>query len=121
MSKRILIVEDDAAFHILYDAILDNAGYRITHAYDGNEALAEVEEERPDLIILDILLDMMTGNTFLLFLKNIPEFADIPVIIVSNYPRQDFKNLKVVDPKLVILDKISIVEELVNKINIMIG
>ncbi len=43
MSKRILIVEDDAAFHILYDAILDNAGYRITHAYDGNEAFVEPE------------------------------------------------------------------------------
>ncbi len=69
-------MEDDAAFHTLYDAVLDNTGYRTIHAYDGNDALALLEEEIPDLIILDILLDMMTGATFFLFLKNIPEYAD---------------------------------------------
>ncbi len=121
MSKKILIVEDDVYFHALYEAILDNTDYRAIHAYDGNDALAIIEEEKPDLIILDILLDMMTGDTFFLFLKNIPEYADIPVIIASCCPRQQFKNLKEIDPTLVILDKISITEKLINEINIKIG
>ncbi len=121
MSKKILIVEDDVSFHTLYEAILDNTDYRIIHAYDGNEALAEVEEEKPDLIILDVLLDMMTGDTFFLFLKNIPKYADIPVIIASNYPRQKYKNLKVIDPTLIILDKNSISETLINEVNAKIG
>ncbi len=121
MSKKILIVENSAAFHTLYEAILDNTDYRIIHAYDGNEALAEVEEERPDLIILDLLLDMMTGDKFFLFLRNKPEYADIPVIIASNYPRQKFNNLRALDPTLVILDKNSICEKLINEVSSIIG
>ncbi len=121
MSKKILIVDDDASFHSLYEAILDNTDYRTIHAYDGNDALSLLEEEKPDLIILDILLDIMTGDTFFLFLKNIPEYADIPVIVASSYPRQNFSNLKETDPTLVILDKISISEELINEVNAKIG
>ncbi len=121
MSKKILIVEDDASFHTLYEAILDNTDYRAIHAYDGNDALALLEEEKPDLIILDILLNMMTGDTFFLFLKSMPEYANIPVIIASSYPRQKFSNLKEMDPTLVILDKISISEELINEVNAKIG
>ncbi len=121
VSKKILIVEDDVSFHSLYEAILDNTNFQTIHAYDGNDALAILEEEKPDLIILDMLLDMMTGDTFFLYLKNIPEYADIPVIIASSYPRQKFNNLKKMDPALVILDKISISDELINEVNAKIG
>ncbi len=121
VSKKILIVEDDVSFHSLYEAILDNTNFQTIHAYDGNDALAILEEEKPDLIILDMLLDMMTGDTFFLYLKNIPEYADIPVIIASSYPRQKFNNLKKMDPTLVILDKISISDELINEVNAKIG
>jgi len=121
VSKKILIVEDDVSFHSLYEAILENTNFQTIHAYDGNDALAILEEEKPDLIILDMLLDMMTGDTFFLYLKNIPEYADIPVIIASSYPRQKFNNLKKMDPALVILDKISISDELINEVNAKIG
>ncbi|WP_162532189.1 response regulator [Candidatus Scalindua japonica] len=121
MSKKILIVEYDVSFHTLYELILDDTDYRIIHAYDENDALAKVEEENPDLIILDILLDMITGDTFFLFLKNIPKYADIPVIIASNYPRQKYKSLKEIDPTLVILDKTAINETLITEINAKIG
>ena len=121
VRKKILIVEDDVSFHSLYEAILDNTNFQTIHAYDGNDALAILEEEKPDLIILDMLLDMMTGDTFFLYLKNIPEYADIPVIIASSYPRQKFNNLKKMDPALVILDKISISDELINEVNAKIG
>ncbi len=60
MSKKILIVEDDTSFHSLYEAILDNTGYRAVQAYDGNDALDLQEEEKPDLIILVILLDIVS-------------------------------------------------------------
>jgi CheY-like chemotaxis protein len=116
-----MIVEDDISFHSLYEALFDNTGYQIIHAYDGNDALGILEEEKPDLIILDMLLDMMTGDTFFLYLKNIPEYANIPVIISSSYPRQKFNNLKKMDPTLVILDKINITEKLMDEINVKIG
>ena len=118
VSKKILVVEDDISFQSMYEALFDSTGYRIIHAYNGKDALAILEDEKPDLIILDMLLDMMTGDTFFIYLKNIPEYADIPVIIASSYPRQKFKNLKEIDPTLVILDKIAIAEELMDEINI---
>ncbi len=61
MSKTIMIVEDEQNFHDLYSEILEDTDFRLIHAYDGDEALAKLEEEKPDLIILDSLLNTGTG------------------------------------------------------------
>ena len=79
MGKAIMIVDDDQVFHDLYTEMLEDTDYRLIHVYDGEEALLELEKEKPDLIILDMILDMMTGDTFFLYLKSKPECADIPV------------------------------------------
>ncbi len=121
MNKTIMIVEDEASFHNLYDEVLGDTGYKLIHAYDGDEALVKLEEERPDLIILDIILDMMTGDTFFLYMKGMPVYADIPVIISSSCPKNNYKNLKTIDPSLVFLDKAGIGDELVTEIKTRIG
>ncbi len=69
-----MIVEDDDSFHSLYEAILDNRGYRSVQAYDGNDALDLLEEEKADLIILVILLDIVS---VLLCDKNILYLFDL--------------------------------------------
>ncbi len=121
MSKSIMIVEDDQSFHDLYTAMLEDTDYGIIRAYDGDDALAKLEEKKPDLIILDILLDMVTGDTFFLHLKGIPGCADIPVIIVSSFPKRNYKSLSDVDPNLVFLDKTVTKEKLIEEINARIG
>lgn len=121
MNKTIMIVEDDVSFHNLYDELLGDADYKLIHAYDGDEALVKLEERKPDLIILDIILDMMTGDTFFLYLKGMPGYADIPVIIASSCPANDYKNLRKLDSKLVHLDKACIGEELITNIKTRIG
>ncbi len=121
MSKTIMIVEDEQNFHDLYTAILEDTNYRLIHAYDGDEALAKLEENKPDLIILDILLDMMTGDTFFLYLKGIPEYADIPVIIVTGASKRAYESLWGIDPNLVVLDKAAIEEKLIATIETKIG
>ncbi len=75
MSKTIMIVEDDQSFHNLYEEILEGSDYEIIHTYDGDGALTKLEEKKPDLIILDIVLDMMTGDTFFLYLKGMPGYV----------------------------------------------
>lgn len=105
LTKTILIVEDEQNLHDLYEVMLEGIGCEIVRAYDGDEALLKLEENEPDLIILDILLDMMTGDTLFLYLKSMPEYADIPVIIVSGFPASKYKNLKWIDPCLVFLEK----------------
>ena len=111
-----MIVEDDKTFHDLYEEMLDGKNYRIIHVYDGHEALEKLEDDKPDLIILDILLDMMTGDTFFLYLKSMPGYDKIPVIIVSNASRRAYKSLLKVDPNLVILDKTLARENLIGAI-----
>ena len=94
MGKTIMIVEDEPAFHDLYTMMLEDTDYEIIRAYDGDEALAKLEEKKPDLIILDILLDLVTGDTFFLYIKGMPEYADIPVIVCSSFSAKAYKNLK---------------------------
>ncbi len=121
MGKTIMIVEDEQSFQDLYKAILEDTDYGIICAYDGNEALERLEKERPDLIILDILLNMITGDTLFLYLKGMPEYAEIPIIIASSVSKCDYKNLMRMDPNLVFIEKTLVWEELVPEIRKKIG
>ena len=121
MGKTLMIVEDDQVFHDLYTEMLEDTDYRLIHAYDGDEALLELEKEKPDLFILDMLMDMMTGDTVFLYLKSMPEFAEIPVIIISSQPKRSYKSLKDVDPNLTFLDKTVTNEKLIQEIKAKIG
>ena len=121
MSKTIMIVEDDQSFHDLYDAILEDTDYGVIRAYDGDDALEKLEKKPPDLIILDIVLDMITGDTFFLYLKSMPEYEDIPIIIVSGVCRSEYKSLKSIDQELVFIDKAQIGDKLIKEVRARIG
>ena len=112
-----MIVEDDQNFHDLYSEMLEDTDFRLIHAHHGDEALLELEQEKPDLIILDIVMDMVTGDTFLLYLKSMPECADIPVIIISSQSKRDYKSLKDVDPNIIFLDKTVTKDKLIEEID----
>ncbi len=105
MIKTILIVEDEHNFHDLYELMLEGTGCEIIHAYDGYEALEKLTEKKPDLIILDLHMNMITGDTFFLHLKNMLDYADIPVIIISAYSERRYKNLRKTDPNLIFIEK----------------
>lgn len=80
----ILIIEDEA---FLAHALRDNlhaAGYAASIVFDGEEALKRIAEERPDLILLDLLLPKQDGFFVLKKLKENAEWAKIPVVILSN-------------------------------------
>ncbi len=64
---------------------------------------------------------MMTGDTFILYLKGMPGFVNIPVIVASSCPKNDYKNLRDIDSSLVYFDKAGIGDELVAKIKARIG
>ena len=121
MCKSMLIVEDEQVFHDLYTEMLEDTDYRLIHAYDGDDALLELEKEKPDLIILDMLLDMVTGETFFLYLKSMPDFVDIPIIVLSGSTKRDYKNLLKMDPSIVFLDKTVTRERLIGEIKKKIG
>ena len=116
MAKTIMIIDDDQVFHDLYSEMLEDTNYKLLHAYDGDEALLQLEQEKPDLFILDMLMDMMTGDTVLLYLKSMPECENIPIIVISGQPKRSYKSLKDVDPNLTLFDKTVSKEKLIEEI-----
>ncbi|NCP17101.1 response regulator [Candidatus Kuenenbacteria bacterium CG_4_9_14_3_um_filter_39_14] len=84
MSKKILIVEDETALLYALQNQLSVEGYQTLAADNGEKALQILEREKPNAILLDIILPKMDGWTFLQKIKSNEKTKDIPVIIVSN-------------------------------------
>ena len=121
MGKTIMVVDDDQVFHDLYTEMLEDTDYRLIHVYDGDDALLKLEEDKPDLFILDIVMDMMTGDTVFLYLKSMPECKEIPIIVISSMPKKNYKSLKDVAPNLTFLDKTVSKDQLIQEIKAKIG
>lgn len=80
---HILIVDDDESIRALLQQELGEAGYRISEAVNGIEALEKVRTNRPDLVILDIMMPEMNGFDTAAILKNDPDTMDIPILVLS--------------------------------------
>lgn len=82
--KHILIVEDDEDIQNIYKEILEHRfDVKLTQAFDGRQGLAAVRREKPDLIILDILMPVMSGDEFLKEFRLNLDIRDVPVIVCS--------------------------------------
>ena len=81
----IMVVEDEPNQRLLYQMEMEEVGYRVVLASSGREALQKVEEERPDLIVLDLRLPGMDGIELLGRILRVNN--RIPVIIYSAYER----------------------------------
>jgi K+-sensing histidine kinase KdpD/DNA-binding response OmpR family regulator len=82
-NSTILIVDDDDSIRSLLQQELSDAGYLIEQAVNGREALDSVRKNKPDLIILDVMMPEMNGFDVAAVLKNDPQTMDIPIIILS--------------------------------------
>jgi twitching motility two-component system response regulator PilG len=80
----ILVVEDSSTTRKVISITLSRQGYRVVEAADGLEALSKISEERPDLIMLDVILPKMDGYKILSIIKGNKEFKDIPVIMLTS-------------------------------------
>ncbi len=109
--KTIMIIENNKNYHNIYKAMLRDNNYKFIHTYDGYEAMERMDETTPDLIILDMLMDMITGDTFFMYLRNIPEYAGIPVIIISSTSERRYSHLRITDPNLTFIEKKSLDEK----------
>ena len=85
MSTRetITVVDDNPDIVNIVKAILEGKGYNVVTAYSGAELFTRLEEEKPDLIILDIMMPEMDGLEVLTRLKNASETSSIPVILLT--------------------------------------
>ncbi|MCX5800078.1 MAG: response regulator [Candidatus Eisenbacteria bacterium] len=84
MSKgKILVVDDEVYIVHILDFSLGMEGYEVVTALDGEQALGKVKAERPDLIVLDIMMPKLDGYETCKILKADPETKHIPVILLS--------------------------------------
>ena len=89
MPKKILIVEDDVAFYNLCSIELKIKGYEVLHVADGSMAVSRIREEKPDLILLDIILPGINGLDILKELKEAEETVATPVVMLTNFGTDD--------------------------------
>ncbi|HUV59199.1 MAG TPA: response regulator [Desulfatiglandales bacterium] len=90
MAKKVLNVEDDADTRTFVSTVLEENGYIPIMAIDGAEGMKKVKEERPDLIILDILMPRESGIKMYHELKLDPNLKDIPVVMLSGVSKRTF-------------------------------
>lgn len=83
MAKKIFIVEDELDFLSTLRERLEFEGFVVATAVDGEESLRKIPEEKPDLILLDIMLPEMNGYQVCRELKSNPETKTIPVVVVT--------------------------------------
>lgn len=82
-KSKILLVDDDKVFTEMYKVRLEASGYEVVIVEDGEQALVAAMREKPDLILLDIMMPKINGLDVLDILKATPETKDIPVIILT--------------------------------------
>lgn len=80
---KILVVDDEAAIRNLLDDLLGDEGYEVCTASNGRAALELVQRERPDLILMDVMMPELDGQETLRRLRAVPELAVVPVILMS--------------------------------------
>lgn len=85
MTKTIMIVDDSPEILNLYTSMLKHRGYDVIAAEEGSTALDLVRESTPDLFLLDVMMPGINGIELCQKLREMPQFAETPVIIVSAY------------------------------------
>lgn len=83
MNKKVLLVEDEKNIILGVRTCLDAVGYHVEVVEDGEDALAFVRGEKPDLILLDLLLPKVDGFEVLGKLKNDKTTSDIPIVVLT--------------------------------------
>ena len=91
---KILLVEDSKFLRLATERALARAGYNVSTAIDGEEAVAKAREILPDLILLDLLLPKVSGTDVLKALKRQPATADIPVVVLTGMSQRNAEWLR---------------------------
>lgn len=93
MSKKILITDDSPTIISMMKEVLEKEDYAVVTAVDGQEALDKVKKERPDLIVLDLMLPKINGYKVCAMLKFDKNLRSIPIIILTARAGKEDKRL----------------------------
>lgn len=83
-NPKVLIIEDDHFLSSILKNRLEKDGFSVTQAFDGDEGLSIVKKEKPDAVLLDLIMPKVSGFEVLEGISSDPELSTIPVMIASN-------------------------------------
>jgi DNA-binding response OmpR family regulator len=85
---KILLVDDDADFVASTRTVLESQSYEVVVAHDGDEGLEQARADRPDLILLDVIMPAKDGFTVAEHIKNSPELSGVPVVMLTSFAQR---------------------------------
>jgi CheY-like chemotaxis protein len=91
VTIMVLVVEDEPDIRLTTRLMLEGAGYAVTEASTGKEALSKLSEQRPDVVLLDIRLPDVEGWDVLRSMRSSASLGDVPVLIMSAHTGGDFQ------------------------------
>jgi CheY-like chemotaxis protein len=83
MAKKVLVVDDDENTVKFLTAALEENGYEVVPAYNGKDGLEKIQNERPDLVLLDVMMPKKTGFVLFKQLRRDEQYKDLPVIMLT--------------------------------------
>ena len=89
-NNKILVVDDEAPIRDILEKAFSRIGYSVRSAASGEEALEIIRQNKPDLIILDIMMPKQSGIKMYRELKRAESWKDIPVIVCSGLPKRTY-------------------------------
>ena len=119
MARKILVIDDEQDFVDMIKIRLKANGYEVVSANDGREGLKVWEEERPDLILLDIMMTDLDGYSFIQESKSMPELNPVPIIVLT--AKSSFKEIFEMEGVRDYIMKPCDDKELLKKIEAVIG
>ncbi len=85
---NVLLVDDDDDMRSLYDYMLEMGGYRVKAVSNGLEAFAEIQVNRPDVVVTDIAMPGFSGLDLILAVRSDDELADLPVVAITAFGKK---------------------------------
>lgn len=83
-SKKILVVEDDKDLRDFYSELLESEGFTVLTAENGQIGLEAVKSQKPDIVLLDLMMPVMDGKEMLHQMRSLPASSKTPVLVLTN-------------------------------------
>ena len=92
-KQKILVIDDDPEIAMVLKSRLEFADYKVAVAHDGRKGLQKIKDYKPDLVVLDVMMDDLTGYEVCAEIKNNAEYNHLPVIMLTSRIRSIDENL----------------------------
>ncbi|MEI8182361.1 MAG: response regulator [Desulfomonile sp.] len=93
MGKKILVIDDEPDMVTFLSALLEDNGYEVITAVDGEDGLNKIKSEKPDLVSLDLLMPNKTGIKMYREMRKDAEVGHIPVVMVTGFGKDDVPSM----------------------------